>query len=182
MKNDNILITVTPEIESFIRLNRFILTNTKRAIYFWAAPAVFFFMGIIMALTGDKLGGVIFIIMSPLCVSFMLSLNALLIRKNFKSSKFNSEIKEITYILNDKGIEMKTQVASRDFTWEHINMIYDTNYSFYIMQDNSQSIIIDKKFITEEQAAIIKAMAEEKLGEDRYICKINKNKAIKHLE
>jgi len=181
MENKDILIKVVPDINSFIRLNRFLLTRTKRAIMFFTLPIMFFLLGIIVAITGDVTEGIIFIIISPLFIMLCLSLNKFLVKRNFKASKFYTDENKIIYVIKDNGIEMKIASNSMSIKWEQIYKIYDTNYSLYIMQDNMQSIIIDKKYITENQASIMKALFEDKLARKRYICKTSKNKAIQYL-
>jgi len=180
MENDNILIKVVPELSSYIRLNRFLLTRTKGALCLLIVPLLFFPMEIISVVQGNAKQALICIIISIIWIILYPLLSIFLVRFRFKR-KFYNDIKNIIYVINANGIEIKTDSCSKTVKWKQITKVYDTNYSFYIMQYNKESIIIQKKFITEKQDNMIRALFKDKLLKYCYECKIYKNKAIKFL-
>ena len=180
MGNRDIVVKTMPNINSYLRFNRFIMTRTKRAIAFWIGPIIFFILGWAMIIAEEQIMGVMFIIISLLTIGLMFLLNMILAKRVMKSSKFYTDSGINIYTLNDEGIEYKTNNMSVFFKWDQVYRVYETNYSFYVMQDNMQSIIIDKRYISEDQSANIKALLELKLDKKHFKIKTNKYKAIQY--
>ena len=180
MENKNIIIKTIPNINSYLRLNRFIMTRTKRAIAFWLGPIIFFILGCIMIIAEQQIMGVIFIIISPLTTGLMFLLNMIFAKRVMKSSKFYTDGGINIYTLNDEGIDYRTNYTSAFFRWDQVYRVYETNYSFYLMQDNMQTIIIDKRYISEDQFKNIKRLFELKLHKKHFKVKTNKYKAVQY--
>jgi hypothetical protein len=182
MEDNKIIINALKDTNSFLRLNRFVMTRTKRAIGFWLGPVIFFILGITLVLIDEAVTGVIFMLLAPTMLGMMLFLNRIIAKRMLKTAKFYSDRGNITFELNENVMVYKTGTSSISIKWEDFYRVYETNYSFYLMQDNIQCFIIDKKYLSEVQAKRIKELLKEKLGVKKFRNKVNKNKAIKYID
>jgi len=191
VENNDILIKVVPELSSYMRLNRFLLTRTDKALILLILPLFCVQMGIFSLISGEVGFGKKPFILAIFILILSFVINIFVVKFNFKESKFSTDTKKIIYVINENGIEMKTDIGSRTIKWKQVKKVYDTKYSFYIIYsvindtsfntEKQETIIIDKKFITEKQDVVIKVLLKDTLKKYCYKCKINKNKAIQYL-
>ncbi|HEY5561699.1 MAG TPA: hypothetical protein VIK72_08100 [Clostridiaceae bacterium] len=104
MQNRAIKIITTPNMKSILRLNRFIMMRTKRAIAFWIVPSIFLILGLVMIIAGQKIGGIIFISLSPLFVAIYIYIYISKVQAQIicKSDFQEDGVEKIKQLMNNK--------------------------------------------------------------------------------